>query len=123
MFNETLSKRENAVMGAVFRLSEGKERFLVSPYELMAVLPPRLNFDEERLFRILRALELDGYFDLIESERKGERVFVVHMKGAGLSFRRSDSLRKRRIYYKIAVTVLCGILSALVGVLVKSLLG
>lgn len=123
MFNETLSKRENAVMGAVFSLSEGKERFLVAPYELMALLPPRMNFDEEKLFRTMKSLELDGYFELIESDRKGERVFVVHMREAGLSFRRSDAVRRRRMYYKIAVTVLCGVISALVGILVKSLLG
>ncbi len=123
MFNESLSKRENVVMSAVFQLSEGKERFLVAPYELLALLPPRLNFNEEKLYRTLRSLELDGYFELIESDRKGESVFVVHMREAGRSFRRSDALRKRRIYYKIAVTVLCGMLSALVGILVKSLLG
>ena len=123
MFNEALSKRENAVMSAVFQLSEGKERFLVAPYELLALLPPRQNFNEEKLYRTLRSLELDGYFELIESDRKGEPVFVVHMREAGRSFRRSDALRKRRIYYKIAVTLLCGALSALVGILVKSLLG
>lgn len=110
-------------MGAVFRLSEGKERFLVSPCELLAVLPPRLSFDEDKLFCAMRSLELDGYFELIESERKGERVFVVHMREAGRSYLRNDAVRRRRIYYKIAVTVLCGILSALVGILVKSLLG
>lgn len=110
-------------MGAVFSLSEGKERFLVAPYELMALLPPRMNFDEEKLFCTMKSLELDGYFELIESDRKGERVFVVHMREAGLSFHRSDAVRRRRMYYKIAVTVLCGILSALVGLLVKSLLG
>ena len=123
MFNESLSKRENAVMSAVFQLSEGKERFLDAPYELLALLPPRQNFNEEKLNRTLRSLELDGYFELIESDRKGERGFVVHMREAGRSFRRSDALRKRRMYYKIAVTLLCGVLSALVGILVKSLLG
>ena len=123
MFNETLSKRENAVMGAVFRLSEGKERFLAAPYELLALLSPRLKFDEEKLCRVLRSLELDGYFELIESDRKGERVFVIIMHDAGRSFKRSDALRRRRMYYKIAVTLLCGALSALVGILVKSLLG
>ena len=123
MFNESLSKRENAVMGAVFRLSEGKERFLVAPYELLAVLSPRLKIDEEKLYRALRSLELDGYFELIESERRGERVFVIIMHDAGRSYQRSDKQRRRRMYYKIAVTLLCGALSALVGILVKSLLG
>ena len=123
MFNERLNKRENAVMGAVFRLSGGKERFLVSLYEIIAILPPRASYGEEQVESTLRALELDGYFELIESDRKGEPVFVGHMREAGRSFRRSDALRKRRIYYKIAVTLLCGALSALVGILVKSLLG
>ena len=110
-------------MGAVFRLSEGKERFLAAPYELLAMLSPRLKFDEEKLYRALRSLELDGYFELIESDRKGERVFVIIMHDSGRSFQRSDKQRRRRMYYKIAVTLLCGILSALVGILVKSLLG
>ena len=123
MFNETLSKRENAVMGAVFQLSEGKDRFLVAPYEILALLPPRLNFDEEKLYRILHSLELDGYFELVESDRKGERVFVIIMHDKGLCFQRSDYQRRRKMYYKIAVTLLCGVLSALVGILVKSLLG
>ena len=110
-------------MGAVFRLSEGKERFLAAPYELLSALPPRQKFTEEKLYRALRSLELDGYFELIESERKGERVFVIIMHDAGRSFQRSDAARRRRVYYKIALTLLCGALSALVGILVKSLLG
>ncbi len=122
MFNEQLSKRENAVMGAVFRLSGGKERFLVSAYEILALLPARTSFDEERVESVLRALELDGYFELIESERKGERVFVVHMKEQGLASRRTGAVRKRRLAFKLLVTLVCGILSALVGILVKSIL-
>ena len=110
-------------MGAVFQLSEGKERFLAAPYELLALLPPRQNFDEEKLCAALRSLEMDGYFELIESDRKGERVFVIIMHDAGRSYQRSDKQRRRRMYYKIAVTLLCGVLSALVGLLVKSLLG
>lgn len=123
MFNDSLSKREQAVMSAVFQLSEGKDRFLVAPQDIMAQLPPRMKCDEERLFHELKSLELDGYFELIESDRKGERVFVVHMKDAGLSFRRSDAVRKRKMYYKIAATVALAILSALIGVLVRGLFG
>ena len=110
-------------MGAVFRLSEGKERFLVAPYELLSVLPPRQNFNEEKLDAALRSLELDGYFECIESERKGERVFVIIMHDKGRCYQRSDAQRRRKMYYKIAITLLCGALSALVGLLVKGLLG
>ena len=122
MFNERLNKREKAVMGAVFRLSGGKERFLVSLYEIIAILPPRASYGEEQVESTLRALELDGYFELIESDRKGERVFVVHMKEAGRCYRRNDSLLRRRLVFKLLVTLACGVLSALVGIVVKSLL-
>lgn len=123
MINERLNKRENEVMGAVFLLAAGKERFLVSPFELLAVLPPKSNYDEESLERALRALELDGYFELIASDRKGERAYVVHMKEAGLAYRRNDIQRRRTLVFRLALTVLCGVLSALVGVLIKSILG
>lgn len=121
MLNEQLNRRESEVMAAVFALSDGKERFLVSPFEILAVLPPKADYDEEKLERVLHGLELDGYFDLISSERKGERVYVVHMREAGLSFQRSGAKRKRSLFFRLAVTVLCGILSAAVGILLKKI--
>lgn len=122
MISERLNKRENEVMGAVFLLADGKERFLLFPYELLSVLPPRAKYDEETLDRALRALELDGYFDLIVTERKGEPAYVVHMREAGKSFRRNDLQRRRTFFFRLAVTLLCGVLSALVGILIKSIL-
>ncbi len=122
MGNEKLSKRENEVMGAVYTLSGGKERFLVSPYEILSLLPPRADYGEEMLCRVLRALELDGYFVLIETERKGERMFVVHMKEAGLSFLRSGVRRRRTLLFRFGVALLCGVLSALAGILIKHIL-
>ena len=53
MISERLNKRENEVMGAVFLLADGKERFLLFPYELLSVLPPRAKYDEETLDRAL----------------------------------------------------------------------
>ena len=122
MFNERLNKRENEVMGAVFSLSAGKERFLVAPYELLSALPPKGNYDEESLEQLLRALELDGYFELISTERKGERAYVVHMREEGLAYRRSSVRRRRTLAFRVAVAALCGVLSALIGVIIKSLL-
>ena len=121
MLNEQLNRRENEVMEAVFALSNGKERFLVSPFEILSLLPPKADYDEEKLERVLHGLELDGYFDLISSERKGERVFVVHMREAGLSYRRSGAKRKRSFIFRLAVTVLCGLLSAAAGIILKKI--
>ncbi len=122
MLNENLNRREDEVMNAVFTLAGGRERMLASPYELLALLPPRAGFDEDKLERTLRALELDGYFELIASERKGERVYVFHMREAGLGYKREGSRRKRSLAVRVAITVALAVLSAVVGILLKNLL-
>lgn len=119
MFSETLSKRENEVMGAIFSLSAGKERFLVAPCEILAALPPKANYDEERLERVLRSLELDGYFEIIASDRKGEKTYVVHMREAGLSYRRAFLQRRRSIYFRWGVAAIGAVITFLVGILLK----
>lgn len=106
-------------MRAVFLLSGGKERFLVSPYELIAALPVKGGYDEENLERAMRALELDGYFDFVLSERKGEKTYVVHMRGAGLAYKRSDVQRRRSLYFKFALAVLSALVTFAVGLLLK----
>lgn len=119
MFSAQLSRRENEVMAAVFLLSQGKERFLVSSYELLSMLPERAKFDEEKLERTLRSLELDGYFEWILSDRKGEKMYVIHMRPAGLAFRREDVRRRRDLVLRLLLAGVCGLLSAAIGLLLK----
>ncbi len=123
MFNENLSRRENEVMGAIFTLSEGKERFLVSPYEILSLLPKKAKCDEEKLERTMRSLELDGYFELVDCERKGEKTYVVHMREEGLAYRRLDARRRRGLIFRLLVAAACGLLSAALGILLKLLIG
>lgn len=122
MRSDKLSGRENAVMGAVFTLSQGKERFLVSPYEILGLLPEKGKYDEEKLERILRSLEIDGYFELIDSDRKGEKTYCIRMREAGLAFRRQDIQRKRDLILRLLFAAVCGLLSAAIGLLLKAIL-
>lgn len=119
MISDKLSRRENEVMRAVFELSDGKDRFLLSPYELAAVLPPKGNYNEESLERTLRALELDGYFDFIPSDRKGEKTYVIHMREAGLAFKRSDAQRKRSICFRWGVAAVGAVITFLIGLILR----
>ena len=121
MLNEKLNRREEEVMNAVYTLANGKESFLVSPAEIVALLPPKQEYDEERLESVLHALELDGYFELISSDRKGEKMYVVHMKTAGAAYKRSDSQRKRGLYIKLGVTVATALLSFAIGMILKAI--
>lgn len=123
MISDRLDRKESEVMNAVFELSGGKERFLVSPSELFAVLPARKKYDEAALGRTLRSLALDGYFEFVESERKGEAVYVIHMREAGLSFRRQDYQRKRGVCFRWGVAAIGAVITFLVGLLLKWIFG
>lgn len=119
MLSDKLNRRENEVMRAVFELSDGKDRFLVSPCELVAVLPSRAGYNEETLERTLRALELDGYFDFIPSDRKGEKTYVIHMREAGLAFKRSDAQRRRGVCFRWGVAAVGAVITFLVGLILR----
>ena len=123
MISDRLNRRENEVMNAVFKLSGGKERFLVAPYEIEAILPARGKYDEALLEKTLSSLALDGYFELVETERKGEKMYVIHMREAGLCYRRTDYQRKRGIFFRCAVAALGAVVTFLVGLLLKALFG
>ena len=109
-------------MAAIFTLSQGKERFLVSPYEIFNVLPEKSRFDEEKLERVLRSLELDGFFEFILSDRKGEKTYCIHMREAGLAYRRQDVQRRRDLIVRLLFAGVCGLLSAAIGLLLKAII-
>ena len=66
---------------------------------------------------------MDGYFELTASDRKGEKVYVVALQGAGLNYKRADKQRTRGVYFKWGVAAVGAVIAALVGVLIKALVG
>ncbi len=119
MISDTLSKKEEAVMSAVFTLSAGRERFLAAPYDLLALLPPKMKFDEEKLDRVLFDLGLDGYFEIVPSDRKGERVYVLHLTGRGLNYRRQDAQLRRSIWFRWGVAAVGAVITAIIGLILR----
>lgn len=119
MISDKLNRQENDVMNAIYTISAGKERFLAAPYEILALC--KRSYDDERLERILRALETDGYFDFVFSSCKGERIFVIHMKNAGLWYKRSDFQRRRSILFRWCVAAGGAVIAFLVGLLLRAI--
>lgn len=80
-----LNRRESEIMRAVYGLCGERENCLVSVYDILSMLPQRRGYTAEAVEEILRALECDDYFDLVLSERKGERMYVItlHRSGCG----------------------------------------
>lgn len=106
-------------MDAVYSLSLGKERFLVAPCEMLAALPPKAGYNEDSLERVLRSLELDGYFQLILSDRKGEKMYVVHMLEAGRAYRRTSYQVKRSLAFKWGVAAVGAFITFFIGFILR----
>lgn len=118
-----LSRNENEVMSAVFSLCDGTDGCLISPLDILSVLPSKRKYNAEKLEDILYDLMRDGYFDLIASERKGEKMYVINLKENGFTFKRNASQRRRDVAFRIALAFIGAAATFIFGLILKSLFG
>ena len=114
-----LSKRENEIMNAVYTLCHEKGVCLVSPAELLALLPLRKNYTEENLEELLRQLALDDYFELLFSERKGEKMYVLSLRTKGQAYKRCSMQQKRDVAAKMLLAVVSAVVAFVVGLILR----
>ncbi len=67
----------------------------------------------------MRTLEMDGYFDFVLSERKGEKTYVIHMHEAGLAYKRSDIQRRRSVYFRWGVAAVGAVITFFIGLVLR----
>lgn len=106
-------------MNAVYTLCHEKGVCLISPTELLALLPPRRKWTEERVEKILGELALDEYFELLSSERKGEKMYVISLRANGYAFKRYFAQMRRDAAVKIFWAVASAVVAFLVGLILK----
>ena len=116
---QVLNKRESEVMNAVYALCHEKGVCLISPAELMALLPLRKYYTEEKLEEILSQLALDDYFELLSSERKGEKMYVLSLRTKGQAYRRCSLQQRRDVAVKMLLAVVSAIVAFVVGLILK----
>ena len=114
-----LNKQENEVMRAVYEMCDGRESCLVSPLEIMSILPEKRRYTPEKVDAILRSLELDDYFDLIESERKGEKMYVITLHDNGVAYKRTSQQVRRSVAFKVGLSVLGAVITFVVGLILR----
>ena len=114
-----LNKQENEVMSAVYDMCDGKESCLVSPMEIVSLLPAKRRYTPQKVEQILRSLELDDYFDLIASERKGEKMYVITLHPNGVAYKRTVVQVRRNVTFKIVLSVAGAVVTFVVGILLK----
>ncbi len=106
-------------MNAIYSLCQGKGVCLVSPSELISLLPARKKYTEEQLDKILSELALDDYFELLSSERKGEKMYVISMHAGGFAYKRCELQRKRDFAFKLGWAIASAVIAFLVGWFLK----
>ena len=116
-----LNKRESEVMNAVYSLCHEKGICLISPTELLDLLPHRKKYNETDLENVLGELALDHYFELLSSERKGEKMYVISLRSNGYAFKRCYVQMRRDFAVKIVWAVTSAVLAFLVGCILKRL--
>ena len=118
-----MTRYENDVMRAVYCLCDGTDGCLISPLDIMSILPERKNYNQDRLDDALAALQIDGYLDVISSERKGEKMYVISLKESGLAYRRNERQKRKDVLYKIFLAMIGATATFIFGLILKAVFG
>ncbi len=117
-----LTKKEKAVMRVVYQEAEKQNgSCLLMPIDIFEKLPLDLDIEESELDPIMRNLEIDEYFDITRSDKKGELVYCINMQKKGMQFARVERAFKSNLIFKILLTLGLSVVTALIGVGIKML--
>lgn len=116
-----LNRCENDVMRAVYCLCDGTDGCLISPLDIMSILPAGRKYSQQRLDDALSSLQTDGYLNVISSERKGEKMYVISLKESGLAFKRREKQRRQDLMYKIFLAMVGAVATFVFGLILKAI--
>ena len=118
-----LTKKEKSVMRVIYHEADKQSgACLLTPIDIFSQVPLDLDFEEHELDIALRNLEIDDYFDVTRSDKKGELVYCINMHKKGLQFARVERAFKSNLIFRILLAVATGLTSAAVGWGLKALL-
>ncbi len=118
-----MNKKEKIVMDYIFDKASGKESVLISVEELAGFYENQTNTNVEQsdLDDILQNLSLDGYVNVITSDRKGKPIYCISLEKKGESYKRDKENHKRTTMMLVVRTVLLAVLSFVVGLVLKAI--
>ena len=117
-----LNKKEKYVLKAILDLSGGKNTVLLAPVEILKRIPYNIGITKREFKDILKTLEYDGYFELIESDNKGELVYCITLTAKGQGFDRELLHYRRMVYFKVILTIATAILGFIVTRIMMAIL-
>ena len=116
-----LSRRESEVMKRIYALCKEQGICLVTAAELCSGLKRGERWTEDELERTLLDLKADHYFDLLYSERKGEKTYVITLQPEGYAFPRAELQMRRNFTLRMLWAVTSAIVAFGVGWVLRHL--
>lgn len=115
-----LSKTENKVMSVLYTECKDRAALLISPTDLMKITGEK-GLTQSKLDKIINDLNMDGYFDLVYSDRRGERVYCITLTERGKGYLRGQKVMRRNLIFRLFLTVGLALLSFIIGLILKAL--
>lgn len=117
-----LNRREKIVMQYLFDTCNANSgKCLVSAQDISTSIYSKIDLNEFEIDEIIKNLILDGYVDVIYSDKKGKKIYCVTLTEQGQGFARQKRNSKINASVLIARTVLLAILSFVVGLILKAI--
>lgn len=112
-----LTRTEGKVMTAILAARGDKTSFLVSPDDIYAAVKDYVTRSE--LEAAVEGLSEDGYFDLILSDRKGEKVYCITLTEKGKGYLRSVKEFRRNVLFRVCLSAALAVFSFVIGLILK----
>ena len=106
-------------MRAIYAMTRENGICLISPAELISLLPTRKKYTEAQVEVILKELALDNYFEFLSSERKGEKMYVISLRANGYAYERCSVQQKRDVALRLFWAIASAVVAFAVGLLLK----
>ena len=115
-----LNKTESAVMLVLHGVCGERGATLISPVDLKRLVGAD-SIGLSMLDTVMTDLSSDGYFDLVYSDRKGERIYCVSLTEKGKGYIRERKVFKRNLVYRIGLSAVLALFSFLIGLILKAI--
>lgn len=116
-----MNRCENDVMRAVYCLCDGTDSCLISPYDILNVLPQRKGYTPEKVESALLSLKDGDFIDLIFSNRKGEKMYVLSLKANGQTFKNRSAQKRKELGNKILTAFVGALATFIFGLILKAI--
>ena len=117
-----LNKKENTIMAFIFDKAHTRGSCLLTPSDLIVAGLPDFILTQDDVKKILDLLELDGYIEVVLSDKNGEKVYCISLKAKGEAFKRQKQISRKSLRNRILITVALAVLSACVTLIIKLIL-